>query len=156
MCSGTGGLALDLRATAMKSPRVVACGWWPLLPGPMLVAQGLELRFDLAMIIHILRDIHVPGGSFPPGPGVGVLPVPLQPSHEATDNGQAGLPGLMPWAGHGASLWLWVWLLMRNLQGLVDVGVFLLVMRKLPGIVDVRVLLCDGLEVLSGSLGLGT
>ena len=52
----------------------------PPLPLPrVLVAQGLEFRFDLAMMVHILADLHVLGGSFPLGPRVAVLPVPLQP-----------------------------------------------------------------------------
>ena len=32
-CSGREGVALDLRATSMKSPRVVVLGWWPPFPG---------------------------------------------------------------------------------------------------------------------------
>ena len=43
----------------------------------VLVAQGLELRFTLAMMVRILTEMHVPGGSVPPGPRVAVLPVPL-------------------------------------------------------------------------------
>ena len=35
----------------------------PLLPLPcMLVTQGFELRFDLAMMVHILAVHHVLGG----------------------------------------------------------------------------------------------
>ena len=113
----------------------------PLLLPPVLVAQGLELRFDLVVNIQNLRELHVPADSISLGPGGAVLPVPLQPSHGATDDGQTGLPGLPSGAPHGASLWLWVWLLMRNPQGLVDVVVFLLLMLKLPRLLDVRVLL---------------
>ena len=42
---------------------------------------------------------------------------------------------------NGAGMWLWVWLLMRRLQGVVDVGLLLLMMRMLQGLVVVRVLL---------------
>ena len=124
-CSGRAGLALDLRATAMKSPRVAAPGWWPPLPGAgalgssagrsfwwrsglksgtyrhvtpdtpllplpgVLVAQGLEFCFNLAMMVHIIADLHILGGSFTLGPRVSVLPVPLQPPHGAADYGGA-------------------------------------------------------------------
>ena len=78
----------------------------PPLPVPrLLVAKGLELCFDLAMMVHILTDLHVLGGSFPVGPRVPVLPVPFQPPHEAADDGQAGLLG----ARHGSWLQLWLW-----------------------------------------------
>ena len=139
----------------------------PPLPR-VLVDQGLELRFDLAMMIHILTDLHVLGGRFPLGPGVAVLRVPLQPPHEAADDGQAGPPTHVLGAGHGALLWLWLWLLVRKLQGLVDVGVLLLFMRMLQGLADVRVLLAmdsrssgSGYSLVSsmapsGKLGLGT
>ena len=104
----------------------------------MLVAQGLELRFDLAMMVHTLADL---GDSVPLSPRVAVLPVPLQPSHEAADDGQDGLPTYVLGAARGAWLWLLVWLLMRKLQGLVEAGVLLLLMRMLQGFFDVRVLL---------------
>ena len=91
----------------------------------MLVAHGLELRFDLAMMVHILADLHILGGSFPLGPRVSVLPVSLQTPHEAADDGQAQFHE----AGHGALLWLWLWLLVRKMQRVLDdevlgVGVF--------------------------------
>ena len=66
----------------------------------VLVAQGLEFRFDLAMMIHILADLYVLGGSFPLEARVSVLPVPLQAPHEAADFGQAGHPGCSLRAGH--------------------------------------------------------
>ena len=75
----------------------------PPLPLPRLVlAQGLQLRFDLAMMVHILADLQVLEGSFPLGPRVPVPPVALQFPHQAADDGQAGLPG----PGHGAWSWL--------------------------------------------------
>ena len=56
------------------------------LPLPrVLLAQGLEFRFDLAMMFHILADLHVLGGSFPLEARVSVLPVQLQAPHEAAD-----------------------------------------------------------------------
>ena len=114
----------------------------PPLPLPLvLVAQGLECRFDLAMMGHIVADLHVQRGTHAIlRPGVAEL---LEPSHEATDDGQAGHPTHVLGAGHGAWLWLWMWLwlLMRKLQGLVDVRVLLLLTRMLQGLVDVRVLL---------------
>ena len=113
----------------------------PLRLQGVLVAQGLDLRFDLAMIVHILTDLHVLGAIIPLGPRAAVLPVPLDPSYEATDDGQVGLPSPVLEAGLGAWLWLWVWLLMQKLQALVDVGVLLLLMRMLQGLVSVRVLL---------------
>ena len=117
----------------------------PDMPPPplprVLLAQGLELRFYLPMMVHILSDLHLLGGSIPLGPGVALLTVPLQPFHEATDDGKAGLPSLVRVAGHETSLWLWVWLLIRKLQELVDVGLLLLLIRILRGLVDVRVLL---------------
>ena len=89
----------------------------PPLPLPrVLVAEGLELRFDIAMMVHILADLHVVRGRFPLGPGVAVLPVPRQPPHDAADDCLAGLLG----AGHGDWLWLWLWLLVRRMQR--DVG----------------------------------
>ena len=51
----------------------------PLLLPRVPVAQGLELRFDLAMMIHILADLHLLGGSFSLALRVAVLPVPFQP-----------------------------------------------------------------------------
>ena len=52
-----------------------------LLPLPrVLVAHSLKLRFDFAMMVHILADLHVLGGSVRLGPRVAVLPVALQPS----------------------------------------------------------------------------
>ena len=83
----------------------------PLPLRRVLVAQSLQLRFDLAMMVHILADLHVLGGSFPLGPRVAVLPVPLQPLHVAAHDGQAGLLG----AGHGAWLWLWLRLLVPKM-----------------------------------------
>ena len=111
----------------------------PLLLPRVLVAQGLELRFDVSMMVHILADLHVLGRSFPLGPSVTILPVGLQPRHDAADDGQAWLFG----AGLGASLWLWLWLLVRKMQRVVDAEV--LVVRVLVGL----------LEALSGTLGLG-
>ena len=73
----------------------------PLLLPLSIVAQGSELRFDLAMMVHILADIHVPGGSMPQSSGVAVLPVPIQPSHGAMHHGQARLPTHVLAAGHG-------------------------------------------------------
>ena len=176
-CSGRGGLALDLRATTMKSPGVTAPGWclpflrgavarlfsWPILlvengaevgdvsavtpdkpplPLPLvLVAQSLELRFNLSMMVHILAVLHALGGGIPLGPGVAVLPVPFKLSHEATDDGQAGFPSLVLGAGHGTWMWLWVCLLMQKLQAVVDVRVLVLLMRMLRTLLDVRVLL---------------
>ena len=73
----------------------------PLLLPRAHVAQGLALRFDLAMMVHILADLDVLGDSIPLGPAVALLRVPLQPSHQATDDGQAGLPSPALGAGHG-------------------------------------------------------
>ena len=110
------------------------------LPLPLvLVAQGLELRFDLPMMVHILADLHVLGGSISLCPGGAVFPVPLQPSNEDADDGQSALPTHVLGAGHGTCLWVWVRLLMHKLQGLVDVRVLLLLMRMLRGLVYVRV-----------------
>ena len=79
----------------------------PPLPLPLvLVAQGLELRFDLAMILHSLADLHVLKGSAFLSSEVSLLPVPIHPSHDATDDGQAGLPTDVPGARRGALLWL--------------------------------------------------
>ena len=108
----------------------------------VLVAKGLEFRFDLAMIVHILADLHVLGGGFPMGPGVAVLPVPLQPPHEAADDGQAGHPGRVLWAGHGA--WWWLWLLVRKMQRVV-----------IDELLGVGVLVVSS-PAPSGTLGLGT
>ena len=89
----------------------------PPLPLPrVLVAQGMELRFDSAMMVHILADLHVVGGSSLLGTRVAVLLVPLQPSHEAADDGQVGFLR----ACHRAWLWLWLWLLVRKMQRIVD------------------------------------
>ena len=93
------------------------------------------------MMLQILADLHVLEGSIPLGPSVAVLRVPLQPSDEATDDDKAGLPGNVLGARHGTWLWQWVRLLMRKLQGLVDVRVLLLLMRMLRILVDVTVLL---------------
>ena len=87
----------------------------------MLVAQGLELRFDPAMMVKILADLYLLAGNFLLGPGVAVLLVQRQPLHEAADDGQAGLPTHVLRAGHGA--WWWLWLLVRKLQRVVDVRV---------------------------------
>ena len=89
----------------------------PLLLPRVLLAQGLELRFNLAMMVHILAYLHVLGGSFPLQQRVPVLPVPLQTPHEAADDGQAELAF---GAGHGAWLWLRLWLLVRKMQRVVD------------------------------------
>ena len=67
-------------------------------------------------MVHILADLHVLGGSFPLGPRVAVLLVPLQPPHEAADDGQAGLLR----AGDWAWLPLWLWLLVRKMQMVID------------------------------------
>ena len=97
----------------------------PLLPLPrVLVAQDLELRFDLLMTVHIIGILQLLGCSFPLKPRLPVLPVPLQPPPEAADDGQAGILG----AGHGAWLWLWLWLMvprckessMTKISGLGD------------------------------------
>ena len=70
------------------------------------------------MMVCILADLHVLGGSFPLGPRMQVLPVPLQPPHEAADDGQAGFLG----ARNGAWLWLWLWWFLRKVQRVVDNG----------------------------------
>ena len=113
----------------------------PRLLPRVLVAQGLELRFDVAMMVHILVDHHAPGGSIPLRLRMPLVRVPLQPFHEARFDGQAGLPTVVLWAGHGPRSLLWVRLLMRKLQGLADVGLLLLLMRVQRGLMDVRVLL---------------
>ena len=77
----------------------------PLLLPRVLVAQGFNLRLDPPMMVHILADLHVLGGSIPLCPRRAVLPVPLQHSHEAADNRQAGPPRHVLGAGHAA--WLW-------------------------------------------------
>ena len=41
-----------------------------LLP-PVLVAQGLEIGFNHAMMVHYLAHLHVPGVSIPLGPEMG-------------------------------------------------------------------------------------
>ena len=69
------------------------------------------------MIVHILADLHLLGGSFYLGPRVAVLLVSLQPPHEAANDGQAKHPGCVLGAGHGA--WWWPWLLVRKMQGVV-------------------------------------
>ena len=52
----------------------------PPLPLPrVLMTQGLEFSFNLAMMVHILADLHVLGGSFPLGPRVAVLPANSSP-----------------------------------------------------------------------------
>ena len=110
----------------------------PPLPLPLvLIAENSELRFNLPMMVRILADLRVLGGSIPLGPGVGVLPVPFQPSYEATDDGQAGVPTQVLGAGYGTWPWLLVWLWMRKLQRLFYVRVILLLMRMLHGLVDV-------------------
>ena len=84
------------------------------------------MRLHVAMMGHILGDLHVLRGTHATlRPGVAKLPALLEPSHEAMDNGQAGIPPHVLRAGHGAGLWLWLWswLLMRKLEGLVDVPV---------------------------------
>ena len=58
----------------------------PLLLPRVLLAQGLELRFNLARMVHILADLHVLAGTLSLGPRVAVLPVPHQPPHEAADD----------------------------------------------------------------------
>ena len=63
----------------------------------VLAAQGSKVRFDLAMTVHILADLHVLGGSISRGSGMSVLPVSLQPSQEATDDGQVGVPTHVLW-----------------------------------------------------------
>ena len=64
-----------------------------LLVRLVLVAQGLKFRFHLAMMVHILAGPHVMRGTDNPlRPGVMELLALLKPSHEATDDGQAGLP----------------------------------------------------------------
>ena len=79
------------------------------LPLPQVrVAQGLEFRFDLALIVHILADPHILGGSFPLGRRLSVLPVLLKAPHEAPDYGKAGHPGCSLRTGHGACCWLWL------------------------------------------------
>ena len=78
-----------------------------LLPG-VLVAEDLEFRFDLVMMVHILADLQVLGGSFPLEPRTAVLPVPLQAPNEAADDGQAGHPGCVLRACDGARWWLWL------------------------------------------------
>ena len=93
MISANGGLPAH-RYTPQVTPR------WPRGSEPASVAQGLELRFDLAMMVHIVADLHELGSSLPLGPIVAALTVPLQPLHEAADNGQAWLLG----AGNG--VWL--------------------------------------------------
>ena len=40
---------------------------------PLLVAQRLELRFELSMMVHILADLRVLGGGVPLGPRVAVV-----------------------------------------------------------------------------------
>ena len=112
----------------------------PPLPLPLvLVVQGSDFRLHLATMVHIDADPDNLGGSICLCPGVAVLPVPLQPYHEATDDGQAGVPTHVLGASHGIWLCLWSWLLMRKLQGLVDVRVLLLLMRMLRGLLVVRV-----------------
>ena len=113
----------------------------PLFLPLVLVALGSGLCLDFTMMVHILTDLHIPGGSISLGPGVSVLLVPLQPSHEATDDGHGGLPTHVLGPGHWTWLWLWVWLWMRILQGLVDVRVLLLLMPMLRRFLDVRVVL---------------
>ena len=113
----------------------------PPLPLPLVLPpQGLQFYLGLAMMGHILADLHVLRGTHATlRPGVAELLF----SHEATDDGQAGLRTHVLRVSNGAwlSLWVWSWLLMRNLKGLVDVRVLLLWTRSLLGLVDVRGLL---------------
>ena len=121
----------DVSAITLEAP--------PLQLPMVLVAQGLEPRFDVAMMVHILADLHVLGGGISLGLGVCGTPGPIPALLLAMDDGQAGIPGLVPRADHGTWLWLRVWLLMRKLQGLVNVRVLLRLMRMLRGLVDVGV-----------------
>ena len=98
----------DVSAVELDTPQ-------PPLPS-VLIAQGLELCFNLALMVHIIADLHVLRGSFPLRPRVPVLLVPLQPPHEATIDAQAGLLG----AVHRAWMWLWLWLLVRKMKRVVD------------------------------------
>ena len=99
-----GGARAFCRSVLLVQIRAQVCGVsavrpdTPPLPLPhVLVAQGLELRFDLAMMVHILLDVHVLAGSFPLGPRVAVLPVPLQPPHKAADDSQDDSLGNPQW-----------------------------------------------------------
>ena len=136
----------DVSAITPDTPR--------LLPPRVLVAEGLELRSDVAMMVHILADHHVRCGSIPLGPGVAVLPVPFLPSHGATDDGQAGHPSHVHATGYGTWLWLWVWLLMRKLRGLVDVRDLLQLMRMLRGLLHVRVVRHSATELRFSESGI--
>ena len=73
----------------------------PVLLPNLLVAEGLELCFDLAIMVHILAELHVLGGSFSLALRVAVLQVPLQPPHEPADDDQARLPTDLLGAGQG-------------------------------------------------------
>ena len=64
------------------------------------------------MMLHILADLHVPGSGIHLGLRVAVLPVPLQPSHAATDDGQR-------WAPEPCS-WGWPWGLAVAVGVIVD------------------------------------
>ena len=76
----------------------------PLLLPMVLVTRGLELCFDLAMMEHILADFYARRGTNANvRPGLVELPALLEPSHEATDDGQARHPGA------GSRSWPWNW-----------------------------------------------
>ena len=116
----------------------------PPVPLPLvLVGHGLEFCIDLDMRGHILAGLNVLTGTHAIlRMGVAGLPALVKPSHEATDDAQAGHPAHVMGAGHGAwlCLWVWLWLLMRKMQGLGDVTDPMLLMRMLQGLVNVRFL----------------
>ena len=115
----------------------------PLLPLLLLLmAQGLEFRLDLAIMGHILADLHILRGTHAIlRPEVAGFHALLEPSFGATDDGQAGQTAHILGADHVAWLcmWVWLWLLMLKMQGLAGVRHLLRLTRMLQGLTDVRV-----------------